>query len=295
MSPTGDLDSHLSLEQQLREACLWEVFSPKPGNVHPAAAFRDMTWCDFVRSAHAAAPPLARARESGVGAAVRAAIQATRAVTAVNTNLGLALLLAPLAAVPAHLSLEQGLEPVLARLDLADSHAVYQAIALTQPGGLGRVNRGDVTTGPTGTLREMMALAAGHDAIAAEYAQGFPRVLQVGVPSLQRWQAHGPATAVVATQLELLTRCPDSLIARKCGAPLADEASQRASEVLAAGWPHTRTGQVALAEFDRWLRADGHRRNPGTTADLVGASLFAFFRDDQPGWPPCPLAELSDA
>jgi triphosphoribosyl-dephospho-CoA synthase len=187
------------------------------------------------------------------------------------------------------------LEPVLARLDLADSHAVYQAIALTQPGGLGRVDRGDVTTGPTGTLREMMALAAGHDAIAAEYAQGFPRVLQVGVPSLRRWQAHGPATAVVATQLELLTRCPDSLIARKCGAPLADEASQRASEVLAAGWPHTPTGQVALAEFDRWLRADGHRRNPGTTADLVGASLFAFFRDDQPGWPPCPLAELSDA
>jgi hypothetical protein len=24
------------------------------------------------------------------------------------------------------------------------------------------------------------------------------------------------------------------------------------------------------------LRADGHRRNPGTTADLVASSLFAF-------------------
>ena len=32
-------------------------------------------------------------------------------------------------------------------------------------------------------------------------------------------------------------------------------------------------------EFDAWLRADGHRRNPGTTADLIAASLFAAFRD----------------
>ena len=34
--------------------------------------------------------------------------------------------------------------------------------------------------------------------------------------------------------------------------------------------------------FDRWLRADGHRRNPGTTADLVAATLFAAQRDF--GW-----------
>ena len=34
-----------------------------------------------------------------------------------------------------------------------------------------------------------------------------------------------------------------------------------------------------LAGFDAWLRADGHRRNPGTTADLIAATLFAGFRD----------------
>lgn len=283
----------LPLEPQLREACLWEVFSPKPGNVHPQASFRDMTWRDFFRSAHAAAPHLARSADIGVGPAVLAAIEATRAVTPVNTNLGLALLLAPLAAVPPQQSLATGLEPVLARLSLADSHAVYRAIALTQPGGLGRVERGDVATGPTGPLREMMALAAGHDAIAAEYIAGFPRVLQVGVPTLRRWQSHAPEIAVVATHLELLARGPDSLITRKCGAAVAGEASQRAAAVLSAGWPQTPPGQRALSDLDHWLRADGNRRNPGTTADLVGASLFAFFRDDQPGWPPCPIAELA--
>ena len=36
---------------------------------------------------------------------------------------------------------------------------------------------------------------------------------------------------------------------------------------------------MAIADFDAWLRADGHRRNPGTTADLVTASLFAALRD----------------
>jgi triphosphoribosyl-dephospho-CoA synthase len=32
--------------------------------------------------------------------------------------------------------------------------------------------------------------------------------------------------------------------------------------------------QAVLADFDFWLRSDGHRRNPGTTADLITAGLF---------------------
>ena len=31
-------------------------------------------------------------------------------------------------------------------------------------------------------------------------------------------------------------------------------------------------------ELDSWLRSDGNRRNPGTTADLVAATLFAGLR-----------------
>jgi triphosphoribosyl-dephospho-CoA synthase len=36
-----------------------------------------------------------------------------------------------------------------------------------------------------------------------------------------------------------------------------------------------------MAELDSWLRADGNRRNPGTTADLVAGCLFAVLRDDR--------------
>ena len=52
-----------------------------------------------------------------------------------------------------------------------------------------------------------------------------------------------------------------------------------AAKVLAAGGPGQESFYDALADFDFWLRADGHRRNPGTTADLVAAALFAGLRD----------------
>ena len=48
-------------------------------------------------------------------------------------------------------------------------------------------------------------------------------------------------------------------------------------------WPQ---GPPALSDFDFWLRSDGHRRNPGTTADLVAAALFLALWEGQvaPPW-----------
>ena len=71
---------------------------------------------------------------------------------------------------------------------------------------------------------------------------------------------------------------PDSLIGRKCGLPIARESQQRAEAVLACGNPTTASYQQAASELDNWLRADGHRRNPGTTADMIGAALFIGLR-----------------
>src|SRR5207248_2704952 len=110
---------------------------------------------------------------------------------------------------------------------------------------------------------------------------GFQELFHDGMPALQRGLCEIGTLegAIIACQLHLMRLHPDSLIARKCGKELADEASQRAAAVLAAGWPHSDAGRVALAEFDHWLRADGHRRNPGTTADLVAACLFVALRE----------------
>jgi triphosphoribosyl-dephospho-CoA synthase len=270
------------LETWIRAACLLEATARKPGNVHPEASFVDLEYADFVCSAEAAARPLARAVEVGVGHAVFAAIEATRSRTPRNTNLGIALLIAPLAAVPADVSLRDGIETVLDALTLEDADEVYRAIRLAQPGGMGRVEDQDISEAPQVPLREAMGMAADRDAIAAQYAGRFELVLEFGLPWLAAnydFASGDWETLVIGLQLALMCRRPDTLIARKCGLETAREASERAEAVLDAGWPATEAGSHALAGFDDWLRADGHRRNPGTTADLVAACLFAAFRE----------------
>src|SRR5262245_61656852 len=82
-------------------ACILEVTARKPGNVHRYADFADTTYLDFLLSAAAIAPVMDRAPGRPVGETVLEAVTATRRVTGTNTNLGISLLLAPLASVPA--------------------------------------------------------------------------------------------------------------------------------------------------------------------------------------------------
>jgi triphosphoribosyl-dephospho-CoA synthase len=93
--------------------------------------------------------------------------------------------------------------------------------------------------------------------------------------SINDWEA-----AIVTLHVWMLSQWPDTLIARKCGSTVSIEASDRASAVLASADQNGILDRHLLEEFDRWLRADGHRRNPGTTADLIAATLFAALRDN---------------
>jgi triphosphoribosyl-dephospho-CoA synthase len=278
----GDRVRDEQLERWIEQACRLEATARKPGNVHPEAAFADLSYGDFLASAAAAARGLGRARELGVGASVEAAIEATRRVVVTNTNLGISLLIAPLAAVPREQSLRAGIGAVLDRLTVEDAAAVYRAIRLAGPGGLGEASEQDVSVEPTLTLRMVMQLAADRDRVARQYAFGFDDVLDFAGAELQSWwsRVNGDwERSVIGLHLSLLAAFPDSLIARKCGRAVAEEASRRAGEVLHGGWPDQSRGGESVAHFDAWLRADGHRRNPGTTADLVAATLFAVLRD----------------
>ena len=101
------------------------------------------------------------------------AIEATRRVVSTNTNLGIVLLLAPLAAVADCVDLAEGVEAVLAATTVDDARHVYHAIRLAQPGGLGEVSDQDIAREPTISLRDVMGLAADRDLIARQYANGF--------------------------------------------------------------------------------------------------------------------------
>jgi triphosphoribosyl-dephospho-CoA synthase len=261
-------------------ACIWEATARKPGNVHRFRDFADTTYTDFLLSAAAIAPVMTTACQRRVGITVLDAVRATRRVAGTNTNLGIVLLLAPLAAVPLEEELRGGVERVLAGLDVEDARLIYEAIRLASPGGLGRTAEQDVRAEPTRTLRQVMALAADRDLVARQYANGFADVFEDGVPALLAGLERTGSLegAIIFAHLHRMARYPDTLIARKCGWTEAEEASRRAAAVLAAGWPHN---QAALDDFDAWLRAEGHARNPGATADVLTASLFAALWEDK--------------
>ncbi|MFN4258983.1 MAG: triphosphoribosyl-dephospho-CoA synthase [Gemmataceae bacterium] len=261
-------------------ACIWEATARKPGNVHRYQDFADTTYLDFVLSAAAVAPVLATAPERRVGDTILACVQATRQVVSRNTNLGIILLLAPLAAVPPREELRSGVERVLSQLDVADSRAVFAAIRLAQPGGLGQVGDQDVASEPTLPLRVIMALAADRDRVARQYIKGFHDVFTKALPALRRGLELGSLEeAIIYCHLRLLAQFPDSLITRKRGLEEAEATRRRAQAVLNLGWPKTEYSRSLLADFDAWLRADGNGRNPGTSADLVTATLFVALRE----------------
>jgi len=260
-------------------ACLLEASAPKPGNVAPSTPFHDADYADFLASAVAIGPALAAAGERPLGATIRAAVEATARWVPSNTNLGLVLLLAPLARA----ALRRGAAPLrtklaatLAETTVADAREAYAAIRLAAPAGLGRVPAQDVAGTPTVTLVDAMALAAERDAIAREYVTEFQATFDVGAPVLKRALAAGLpwSGAVVEAYLTLLAAAPDTHIARKLGPEAAVAVQRRARAVLDLGGARTARGRDALATLDRELRDERNARNPGATADLTGAAIY---------------------
>jgi triphosphoribosyl-dephospho-CoA synthase len=270
-------------------ACLYEATAPKPGNVHPRASFADLAYADFVTSAVVIGPILERAQAYGVGRKVLDAVRATRAAVGTNTNLGTLLLIAPLAAVPRDEPLAKGIGGVLARLDREDTRLVYEAIRLSAAGGLGRTAEADVfSDAPTQlTLVEAMQLAADRDLVARQYTNGFANVMDGTAASIADGLSRGfpLSDAIVFAHVRQMATHADSLIGRKCGPPIANQSRDLAKSVLDCGEPGDADYEQALAELDAWLRGDGHRRNPGTTADLVAAGLFVLLREGRLHWP----------
>jgi triphosphoribosyl-dephospho-CoA synthase len=271
--------SQAAIGSLAQTACTWEVLARKAGNVCPGREFPDLRVADFLASADAIAPILEEALLQPLGITILRCIHETRKVVNTNTNLGIVLLLAPLASVPQDKPLRPGVADVLARTTVDDSRNAYAAIRLAQPGGLGQVPDQDVRDEPTLRLRDVMALAQDRDLIAAQFATDFALVLDLAeVALVQSVRKHGNIErSIIELQLYLLSRKGDDLIRRK----LADQAGvyrELADKILDG--LETPMGRRAYLEFDAYLRADNHARNPGTTADLIAAVLFVALREN---------------
>ena len=215
---------------------------------------------------------LLRARGS---ARVLGAVEATSGAVGSNTNLGIILLCAPLAAAAENdiSDLRASLIEVLQRLDTKDAELTYRAIVLAAPAGLGRSERHDVFGPAIVSLLDAMTEASGRE----QYATSFADIFEIGLPRLEaavlqyadlRW-------ATLATYLEFLSAFPDTHIVRKHGARAADEVCDAAVAFQRSlhATEHPETLLPDLLTWDAALKADGI--NPGTSADLTVATLFA--------------------
>jgi triphosphoribosyl-dephospho-CoA synthase len=257
-------------------ACHDELQAPKPGNVHVFAEGHRMTASDFIRSAEAAAGPLA---EPGarVGRRILRAVEATRAAVGTNTNLGIILLCAPLAAAAEHTDFRGSLRAVLDKLDREDAEKTFRAIVLASPAGLGTAEQHDVQEPATVTLRQAMAAAADRDRVAYQFSSAFTDIFDLGLPEYiaasGRWA--DPKWATLSVYLTFLAAFPDSHIARKYGISLAEEVRETARDyrrrLHISDAPEHRLGD--LMTWDGELKQRGI--NPGTSADLTVATLFA--------------------
>lgn len=264
----------MSIASAFVDACAEELAAPKPGNVHVHAVGHRMTVRDFTRSAEVSAALLCRTG-APLGQRIRDAAAATRHAVGQNTNLGILLLCGPLAMAAER---RETAEAVISASDLDDAQAVFDAIRIAQPGGLGSAARYDVRQPATVTLRAAMAEAASRDSVARQWVTGFADVLGAGMDAYEAARARwfDPSWAAVAAYLTFLAAFPDSHVARKHGVATAAAVQQQAERVriefTACADPVAML--PPLLAWDTALKADG--LNPGTSADLTVAVAFAW-------------------
>ena len=121
-----------------------------------------------------------------------------------------------------------------------------------------------------------MALARDRDRIARAYSTDFEEVFDFALPALNaaRLSASTPERAVTTLHMALLAEFPDSHIVRKYGLKTAEQVQDEAHRLRGSFVPAVdEDGFKRLLAFDADLKSRG--LNPGTTADIVVATLFA--------------------
>jgi triphosphoribosyl-dephospho-CoA synthase len=266
-------------------ACLDELRALKPGNAHIFSDTHKLSVAQFEASAKAAAPGLTMPG-ARVGARILAAVKATQAAVATNTNLGIVLLCAPLAASVERLenrspaALQAALSRTLGSLDIDDTSLAFRAITKASPGGLGDDAHNDVRAPARLPLKAVMASAAARDRIAWQYAHDFSDIFARGLAACVEADARpdpawrDPQWRTLLVYLDFLGAIADTHILRRHDAAAAERTREAAAAMAARlRSAHDPTRLTAdLTAWDAALKAQGV--NPGTSADLTVATLF---------------------
>jgi len=269
-------------------AMLFELSSsPKPGNVDRCHDFSDIGFHHFLASAVSSYPVFRKAAQGlgCPGSLILEGVQAWRDWNlSSNTHFGSLVLMIPIALAAGTASrqggdLESDLPGVLEKTTVQDAVDFYRAFelagarvaevelfSLMDPGSENALCESEKT------LLELMRLSMGHDIVAREWATNYRRSFLLAERLVEQTEEHGLNDGVVRTFLEALAEVPDSLISAKFGPDKARQVSRQAAQALAD----------STLEKARQMDCDllGQDINPGSTADLIAASLFiSLLRD----------------
>ena len=147
------------------------------------------------------------------------------------------------------------------------SNTHFGSLVLMIPLALAAGRRGELQEEESGkSLLDLMRLSAGHDLVAREWSTYYQRCFALSDRMTDLIIKKGWNEGVVRSYLEALAEAPDSLVQAKFGIKTAQEVSRRAAQAL-----EDPTLKQALRLDLELLEQD---INPGSTADLIAASLF---------------------
>lgn len=262
-------------------AMLFELSSsPKPGNVDRCHDFSDLGFRHFLVSSVSAYPVFRKAAQGkgSVGSLILEGVAAWRDWNLrSNTHFGSLVLMLPLACAAGIDRPEKCLHDNLARIlqgttvqDAVDFYKAFrlagarvaevEEFSLKDPRSAERLHKDKKT------LLDLMRLSQGHDIVAKEWSTNYERSFRLAKRLTERIEKIGLNDGIVMTFLEALNEIPDSLICAKFGPKKAQQVSLRAGEALQD------TTLNMARQMDRELLAEDV--NPGSTADLIAASLF---------------------
>ncbi len=259
-------------------AMLFELSSsPKPGNVDRCHDFSDIGFHHFLTSAVSAYPIFFKAAcgRCSSGSLILEGVEAWREWNLKsNTHFGSLVLMVPIAIAAGRPGeLRSNLEDVLEDSTVDDAIDFYGAFALAgarvtdvDSFSLKDQNWKEALKKSGKSLLDLMRLSAGHDLVAREWSSNYSRTFRIAERLAAQTGQWGYNDGVVRTFLEVLEEVPDSLISAKFGQKTAREVSRLAGEALL----DPTLGKAKKLDDDLLARDI----NPGSTADLIAASLF---------------------
>ena len=260
-------------------ACVRDLTALKPGNVHCYADGHGLTTEHFLASAYASASTIAHPA-LGLGQRIIQSVRATQEAVATNTNLGIILLCAPIVHGYRNISqagLRQSIQNVITESGVEDAELILNAIRIASPSGLGESAEHDVFEHAAADIQTIMKFSESRDLISRQYSNGFLDIFETGFAVIEEVQAKkfGRNEIATAVYLTYLSRFHDSHVLRQHGSNVAEEIKSVGEKLYA----HCNRANSISDMHDELMYYDTEwkRRhiNPGTSADLTVATLFA--------------------